>query len=182
LDKTQQDLPQQQYDIYKFDYDPNVMSEPSVNDPIQQGRTSNVTAPLTIQWQCNSVTEDVPASPVTMYINVGWQTPLKVMMTKACAAQPPEPDNGGGGWSGAGIFFFSLFILCLVLFVAVFAWNYWREGKRGWDAVPLYNWCAACIDKARGHNRNHTPQMDTSGSRSTYGNFEDSGHAYQSNL
>ena len=170
-------LPQQYYDV-EFTFDTNVMQAPDVDD---QGANSapyvGAAVPLTVTWNCIATASN---SPVTMTIRYGWVFTINVKLMKNCIIE--EDDGGSPGWSAAGIFFFTLFILCLVLCLAGAGWNYWREEKRGWEIVPLYVTMRNLYDRCRGVNTNWTPQMDTNSRVTNYSNFDDSGSSYQSNL
>lgn len=172
----------------------SAMGQPQVYDQNYQSApylAPNYT-PVQIIWTCTGF----DTIPVTMSIRYGWGPghTMQIMFTKQCA--PWQPPNGPGddgpgsnGWSAAAIFFFTAFMLTLVLCVAGGAWNYWKEDKRGWEIVPFYSACAGCVDKYKSKGNQHwTPQMDTGASSGgqaagqKYGGFEDHGDSYQSNL
>ena len=142
--------------------------------------------PIQVTWLC---LRNVQQVAVTLSVRYGWDSTMQVHFFKDCVVASGDGGDGGGGggWSAAGIFFFVAFLLALVLFAGGAVWNH-RQGKRGWQAVPLYAPCVRCVDRVRGRGNQHwTPQMETaSGDRtssaSTYGNFDDRNDSYQSNL
>ena len=182
-------LPHQFYAL-SFNYPQTAhMDQPQVYDQNYQSApylAPNYT-PIQVIWTCTGF----DSIPVTLSIRYGWSAgnTMQIMFTKNCAPwAPPTPGDhpASNGWSAAGIFFFTAFMLSLVLCLAGGAWNYFKEDKRGWEVVPFYTACQGCVDKYKARGNQHwTPQMDTSGgvqSGTKYGGFEDRGDSYQSNL
>jgi hypothetical protein len=172
-------LPHQFYEV-TFKYDPALMQIPTITDPNAgvAPYMSSSYQPIAVQWNCLASAYN---TPVTMYIRYGWEwNVMAIKLTKDCTVY----GNGGGGWSAAAIFFFTLFMLILFLCISGCAWNYWKEDRRGWQIIPLYETTVNCVEKVRGTDKKWTPQMDTSstGRGGTYGSDYDSGHSYQSNL
>ena len=142
--------------------------------------------PASVTWNCNPNLQHIEYVPVTLVMSFGWapQNNLEAYFLVPCAPAAPS-GGGGGGWSGAGIFFFTVFILALVGCLGGCAFNYVRVGKRGLAVVPLYATASKCADKLRGGpSREWTPQMDAESGQAArttnYSNFD--GDGYQSNL
>jgi len=160
---------------------------------------------LELTWRCNPELTEDSLVRVALTISYGWvgsdaegvhfPSALLLHFEKACAAGTAEGGGGGGGWSGAGIFFFTLFIFGLVVCIGGSAWNYVREGKRGLWVLPGYVTFLSCVDRVRGSGASSSsgssdaahpfsPQMDdsaTGGKTGGYGAFG-AGDSYQSNL
>jgi len=186
LDEATHPMILHQYYILSFDLDNNYMKQPTIDDPQWNSATTLPNEePIKINWRCKKSTPDNmhQGTPVIMNIAFGWSHEvISISFNKICVVEAPA-DNPGGGWSAAGIFFFTLFILGLVLFLAGCAFNYFKEGKRGWKMVPGYESAAACFDRMRGTDRRWTPQMNEAvQSSSQYGGLDDTGAHYSSNL
>lgn len=89
---------------------------------------------------------------------VGAFKPVTVQIKKQCLpfVAPPVPSNA---WTGAGIFFFLVFILTLLSCVGGCGFNYISRGKTGWEIVPGAVYMSACLGKCVREPR-YTPQMD----------------------
>lgn len=92
----------------------------------------------------------------------------------------PVPDEG---WNSAAIFFFTVFILCLVLCVVGCLYNYVQQNRTGCDVIPgidIYRNCFQRIEGCFGRcfkEPRYTPQIN-------YDNpiESDYGASYQTNL
>jgi len=71
-----------------------------------------------------------------------------------------EAGSSGGGWSTAGIFFFSVFIIIVVFCVAGCGYNFIKNEKTGFDVVPGASYYRACYEKVF-PVKHYTPQLDT---------------------
>lgn len=94
---------------------------------------------------------------------------------------PPKPViPSSGGWNGASIFFFVVFLITLIGCVGTCAYNYTVKGMAGPEAIPCYTSVQNCIRGMGSQPANRTPQMnydDTS-----LASDADFGAAYQTDL
>lgn len=102
--------------------------------------------------------QPVQTIPVTIGIDYGWNVRTSISFSKTC----PEIEgsaSSSSGWSAAGIFFFTVFILTLVGCLTGAGYKYTKEEKRGWEVIPGITYYRACYEKACPTKR-YTPQSD----------------------
>jgi len=85
---------------------------------------------------------------VTLSLHVGWETPISFTWTKSCGPQSKSESSAfvglsrtksvteGGGMSGAGIFFLTVFIISTAFCFAGCAYNKFKEDRSGFDIIP----------------------------------------------
>lgn len=166
------------YSISIVNYNSNIL-QPTVSDP-QNGNMTFSHAdlkPVVVTYNCSA---DSPNNPITLQFNYMWRSSIHITYYKDCKAPSNStPDNGGGsGWSAAGIFFFTVFIISLFFCFSGCAWNKFHEHKTGLDIIPGGATARSCYERAVS-KRSVGPQ-----SYDRYGNFDNDGvnPSYQSNL
>lgn len=103
--------------------------------------------------------------------------PVSVSWEKICDGGPDA--HHGDGWSGAMIFFFTVFILTLVFCVAGCGYNYVQREKQGVEMIPGID----AMRKAKTMlfpERRYTPQMNYD--TAPGGDDNEYGATYQTNL
>jgi hypothetical protein len=80
-------------------------------------------------------------------------------VNKTCKPVTNDPP-ASGGWTTAGIFFFSVFIIVIVFCVAGCGFNFVKNEKTGFDVVPGATYYRACYEKMF-PAKQYTPQLDT---------------------
>lgn len=156
-------------DSYSFfvtdtDFDSNILSPMAV--PINGYVTDDKPQQIRVIYNCIDGKPPTTTS-VTMTMYYYWNYNLTIKWYKQCplsnpspAPIPPSPTGGSSsGWSSTGIFFFTLFILSLVAWLAKAYYNYSRLEKRGWEILPGYECIQNLRDRCSSEPR-FSPQVD----------------------